>query len=460
VNPPSSVVAIVLAAGLGTRMRSRTPKILHLLSGRPMLAHVLDVADAASRRRPLVVYSPATEAVCETFADRASFALQEVPRGTGDALHAALDALAQDASEALVLSGDTPLLRSETIAALAEQRRADGAVMTLTTFRPEEPRAYGRVVLQGGDVIRIVERKDATPDELAIEDMNAGLYAFDVAWVRERIGALTPSPVTGELYLTQLVELARADGRRVTAYALDDELEALGVDDRVQLATAEAELRWRITERHMLAGVTVEDPLAVYIGAEVELAQDVVVEPGVVLRGRTRVGSGSRLGAGSQLIDSTVGARSVVWASVLESAVVGDDVTIGPFSHLRPGALVEAGAQIGNFAEIKKSRLGPRSKQHHFSYLGDADVGADVNIGAGTITANFDGRRKHRTTIGDRAFIGSDTILRAPITVGDDALTGAGSVVTKDVPPGKIAVGVPARIREPRRKPDDEPPGA
>jgi bifunctional UDP-N-acetylglucosamine pyrophosphorylase/glucosamine-1-phosphate N-acetyltransferase len=246
----------------------------------------------------------------------------------------------------------------------------------------------------------------------------------------------------------------------VTAYALDDELEALGVDDRVQLATAEAELRWRITERHMLAGVTVEDPLAVYIGAEVELAQDVVVEPGVVLRGRTRVGSGSRLGAGSQLIDSTVGARSVVWASVLESAVVGDDVTIGPFSHLRPGALVEAGAQIGNFAEIKKSRLGPRSKQHHFSYLGDADVGADVNIGAGTITANFDGRRKHRTTIGDRAFIGSDTILRAPITVGDDALTGAGSVVTKDVPPGKIAVGVPARIRDPRRKPDDEPPGA
>jgi bifunctional UDP-N-acetylglucosamine pyrophosphorylase/glucosamine-1-phosphate N-acetyltransferase len=425
-----------------------------------MLAHVLDAADTATGRRPLVVYSPATEAVCETFADRADFALQDVPRGTGDALRAALDVLDSTAAEALVLSGDTPLLRSETVAALAEQRRADGAVMTLTTFRPEDPRAYGRVVLEGDDVIRIVERKDATSDELAIEDMNAGLYAFDAAWLRDRIGALTPSSVTGELYLTQLVELARADGRRVTAYALDDELEALGVDDRVQLATAEAELRWRIVERHMLAGVTVEDPLAVYIGAEVELAQDVLVEPGVVLRGRTRVGTGSRLGAGSQLIDSTVGDRTTIWASVLECAVVGDDVTIGPFSHLRPGAVVETGAEVGNFAEIKKSRLGPRSKQHHFSYLGDADVGSDVNIGAGTITANYDGRRKHRTTIGDRAFIGSDTILRAPITVGNDALTGAGSVVTKDVPPGKIAVGVPARIREPRRKPDEEPPRA
>ncbi len=425
-----------------------------------MLAHVLDAADTATGRRPLVVYSPATEAVCETFADRADFALQDVPRGTGDALRAALDVLDSTAAEALVLSGDTPLLRSETVAALAEQRRADGAVMTLTTFRPEDPRAYGRVVLEGDDVIRIVERKDATSDELAIEDMDAGLYAFDAAWLRDRIGALTPSSVTGELYLTQLVELARADGRRVTAYALDDELEALGVDDRVQLATAEAELRWRIVERHMLAGVTVEDPLAVYIGAEVELAQDVLVEPGVVLRGRTRVGTGSRLGAGSQLIDSTVGDRTTIWASVLESAVVGDDVTIGPFSHLRPGAVVETGAEVGNFAEIKKSRLGPRSKQHHFSYLGDADVGSDVNIGAGTITANYDGRRKHRTTIGDRAFIGSDTILRAPITVGNDALTGAGSVVTKDVPPGKIAVGVPARIREPRPKPDEEPPRA
>ncbi len=425
-----------------------------------MLALVLDAADAATGRRPVVVYSPATEAVCETFAERADFALQDVPRGTGDALRAALDVLDPAATEALVLSGDTPLLRSETVASLAEQRRADGAVMTLTTFRPEDPRAYGRVVLDGDDVVRIVERKDATPDELAIEDMNAGLYAFDVAWLRERIGALTPSPASGELYLTQLVELARADGRRVTAYALDDELEALGVDDRVQLATAEAELRWRITERHMLAGVTVEDPLAVYVGPEVELAQDVVLEPGVVLRGRTRVGTGSRVGAGSQLVDSVVGERSTVWASILESAIVGDDVTIGPFSHLRPGAVVEAGAEVGNFAEIKKSRLGPGSKQHHLSYLGDADVGADVNIGAGTITANYDGRRKHRTTIGDRAFIGSDTILRAPITVGNDALTGAGSVVTKDVPPGKIAVGVPARIREPRRKPDEEPPSA
>ena len=452
-NPPSPVLAIVLAAGLGTRMRSRTPKVLHPLSGRPLLGHVIDVARAATGRRPLVVYSPATAAVCEAFAEDADFALQEEPRGTGDALRAGVDAMSGDVAEAVVLSGDTPLLRPASVVALAALRRADDAAMSLATFRPDDARAYGRVILDGKDVERIVERKDAT-DDLDVEDMNAGVYAFDVAWLRERVRHLTPSAATGELYLTQLVELARADGRRVTAFALDDDLEALGVDDRVQLAAAEAELRWRIVERHMVAGVTVEDPLAVYVGDDVELGQDVVLEPGVILRGRTRVGAASRIGAGSQLIDSIVGERSVVWASVLESAEVGDDASVGPFAHLRPGAVVEAGAEVGNFAEMKKARLGRRSKQHHFSYLGDADVGSDVNIGAGTITANYDGRSKHRTVIGDGAFIGSDTILRAPVTVGEGAFTGAGSVVTKDVPPGKLAVGVPARIRQPRARPE------
>jgi bifunctional UDP-N-acetylglucosamine pyrophosphorylase/glucosamine-1-phosphate N-acetyltransferase len=422
-----------------------------------MLAYVLDVARAATGSRPLVVYSPATEAVCEAFSGEADFARQDEPRGTGDALRAAIDALDPAVGEAVVLSGDTPLLRPESVTALAERRRADGAAMTVSTFRPDDPRAYGRVVVEGGEVVRMVEQKDAGDDDLAIEDLNAGLYAFDVAWLRERVHDLSPSPATGELYLTQLVELARADGRRVTAFTLEDDLEALGVDDRVQLAAAEAEIRWRIVERHMIAGVTVEDPLAVYVGADVELAQDVVLEPGVIIRGRSRVGAASRIGAGSQLVDSTVGERAVVWASVLESAEVGDDATVGPFAHLRRGAVVEAAAEVGNFAEIKQARLGRRSKQHHVSYLGDAEVGADVNIGAGTITANYDGRRKHRTVIGDGAFIGSDTILRAPVTVGEGALTAAGSVVTKDVPPGKLAVGVPARIREPRHKPEEPP---
>jgi bifunctional UDP-N-acetylglucosamine pyrophosphorylase / glucosamine-1-phosphate N-acetyltransferase len=437
-------------------MRSRLPKVLHPLAGRPLLAWVVEAAHAATGADPTIVYSPHTEALRETFAGRAVFALQDESRGTGDALRAALEAVPERTAELLVLSGDTPLLGPETIRDLAARRRADGAAMTLTTFQPEDPRAYGRVELQGGEVLRVVEAKDASPDELdGLPDLNAGLYAFDAAWLRGRIGDLRPSPATGELYLTELVELARADGRKVTSYELEDDLELLGVDDRVQLATAEAELRWRIVEGHLLGGVTMEDPTSVFVDADVEIEPDVTLGPNVILRGRTRIGGGSRIGAGSQIHDSVIGQRCSIWASVLESAEVEDDVTIGPFSHLRPGSSIGQGARLGNFAEVKGSRIGPRSQQHHFSYIGDADVGEGVNIGAGTVTANYDGTAKHRTTIGDRAFIGSDTMLIAPVSVGDDAATAAGSVVNRDVPSGKVAVGVPARLRERKPRPQD-----
>jgi bifunctional UDP-N-acetylglucosamine pyrophosphorylase / glucosamine-1-phosphate N-acetyltransferase len=445
---------VVLAAGLGTRMRSRTPKVLHPLCGRPMLAYVLDAARSATGVRPLVVYSPPTEAVCEAFSGEAAFALQEEPRGTGDALRSAIKHLAVGGDEIVVLSGDTPLLRPETIKAIAEQRRRDGAAMTLATFRPDDARAYGHVELEDDEVRRIVEAKDGTDDELAsIPDLNAGLYAFDVAWLRSAIAGLAPSPATGEIYLTGLVDLAYRDGRRVTAFPIEDDLELLGVDDRVQLATAEAELRWRIIEAHLLAGVTMEDPLSVYVDATVELDSDVTLEPHVILRGRTRIGRETIVGAGSRIVDSVVGERCRIWASVLEDSEVEDDVHVGPFSHIRAGASIAEGARLGNFAEVKKSRLGRGTKQHHFSYIGDAEVGDRVNIGAGTITANYDGQAKHRTTIGDGAFIGSDTMLVAPVTVGEGAATGAGAVVTRDVPPGKVAVGVPARLRERRTKP-------
>lgn len=436
-------------------MRSRLPKLLHPLCGRPLLGYAIEAAREALRARPLVVYSPHTAAVCEIFADEADFALQNEPRGTGDALRAALEALPDAIAELIVISGDTPLLTPETIREVAEQRRADGAAMTLTAFRPEDPRAYGRVELDGGEVLRVVEARDGLPgaDEQEQLDLNAGLYAFDADWLRERISSLTPSPATGELYLTELVALARADGRRVTAYELEDDLELLGVDDRVQLATAEAELRWRILERHLLAGVTMHDPTSVHVDASVQLATDVVLEPNVILRGATRIGSDTVVGAGSQIHDSLIGERCRIWASVLESAELEDDVQVGPFAHLRAGASIGRGARLGNFAEVKQSRIGPGTQQHHFSYIGDADVGSRVNIGAGTITANFDGQDKHRTVIGDRAFIGSDTMLIAPVTVGEDAATGAGSVVTHDVPPGKVAVGVPARLRDRRSKP-------
>jgi bifunctional UDP-N-acetylglucosamine pyrophosphorylase/glucosamine-1-phosphate N-acetyltransferase len=459
-TPRHNTAAVILAAGLGTRMRSRRAKMLHPLCGRPMLAYVIDAAVAATGGRPLVVTSPATAAVREAFGDAVDWALQDEPRGTGDAVRAALAAMtgpAASVTEMVVLSADTPLLTAATITALVAQRRADRAAICLATTRPEDPEGYGRIVRDRAGVAGIVEEKDATKAERAIEEVNAGLYAFDATWLRARIGALRPSPVSGEIYLTDLVALARADGRAVTALEVEDEMELAGINDRVQLATVEADLRWRILESHLLAGVSMEDPTTVFIDASVEIGQDVVLEPNVLLRGSTRVGAETIIGTGSQLIDAVVGERCVIRASVLESCSVEDEVTVGPFAHLRKGASIGRGAELGNFAEVKQSRLGPGTRQHHFSYIGDAEVGAGVNIGAGTVTVNYDGRRKHRTVIGAGAFIGSDSMLIAPLTVGEGAATAAGSVVTRDVPPGKIAVGVPARMRERRPLPPDEP---
>jgi bifunctional UDP-N-acetylglucosamine pyrophosphorylase / glucosamine-1-phosphate N-acetyltransferase len=448
-------VAIVLAAGLGTRMKSRLPKVLHPLCGRPMLAYVIDAARDATGERPLVVYSPATAALRDAFAGEADFALQDEPRGTGDALRAALAALPDDAGEVLVLSGDVPRVSAELLGDLLEQRRLDHAALALTSVAALEPRQLGRVVRsEAGSVERIVEVKDATDDELDIGEINAGLYAFDADWLRSRIGSLTPSPTTGELYLTELVTIARADGRLVAALDVEDDGRLLGINDRSELAQAEWDLRTEINERHMRNGVTMRDPSTVYIDATVELAEDVTLEPNVILRGSTKIGEGSVVGSASQLIDATVGAGCGVWASIVESSTIEDGAQVGPFSHVRGGAVIGEGAMVGNFAEVKNSRLGKGMKQHHVSYIGDADVGAGTNVGAGTITANWDGVTKHRTTIGERVFLGVDTVLRAPVTLGDGSKTGAGAVVTHDVPPGKLVVGVPARIREPKPSTD------
>jgi bifunctional UDP-N-acetylglucosamine pyrophosphorylase/glucosamine-1-phosphate N-acetyltransferase len=466
VTPPSTgtpprIAAVVLAAGLGTRMKSRTPKLVHTLCGRPMVAYVVDAARAATGTRPLVVTSPATAAVRDALADEVDYALQAEPRGTGDAVAAALAALPEDLDEVVVVIGDVPLLESPLLTELIEERRLDEAAIALVAVDAVEPGNLGRVVRDdAGAVDRIVERKDATDGELAVSEVNSGLYAFDAAWLRGRIGSLRPSPKTGELYLTELVELARRDGRLVVALTVDDDGRLTGINDRAELAQAEWDLRSRINAAAMRAGVTMRDPSTVYLDSTVTIAEDVTLEPNVILRGRTSVGARSIIGAGSQVVDSTIGADCVVWASIVESSTVEDGVRIGPFSHLRPGSSVGHGVEIGNFAELKNARLGPRVKQHHVSYLGDAELGADTNVGAGTITANYDGQQKQRTTIGERVFLGVDTMLRAPLTIGDDARTGAGAVVTRDVPAGKLAVGVPARIREPRPRPapDDTAP--
>jgi bifunctional UDP-N-acetylglucosamine pyrophosphorylase/glucosamine-1-phosphate N-acetyltransferase len=391
-------------------------------------------------------------AIRDVIGERATYALQDEPRGTGDAVRAGLGAVAEDAAEILVLSGDVPLLTADDLSAIIESRRQDDAAIALATVFAAEPDALGRVIRsEFGTVERIVEIKDATEEELAESEVNAGLYAFDAAWLRRRIASLEPSATTGELYLTELVALAREDGRLVTAVAFEDDGRFDGINDRSQLAAAEWNLRVRRNEDHMRAGVTMRDPSTAYVDWDVVLAADVTLEPNVILRGRTSVGAGSVIGAGSQLIDSTVGANARVWASVIEASTIEDEATVGPFSHLRPGSVVGRGAEVGNFAELKNAHLGAGSKQHHVSYLGDAEIGERVNVGAGSITANYDGARKHRTTIGDGAFIGVDTMIVAPRDIGAGARTGAGAVVTKDVPAGKLAVGVPARIREARK---------
>jgi bifunctional UDP-N-acetylglucosamine pyrophosphorylase/glucosamine-1-phosphate N-acetyltransferase len=445
-------VAIVLAGGLGTRMRSTVPKLLHELCGRPMLAYVLDAARAVTGGAPIVVVSPATEGIRDAFPGAATFALQDRPAGTGDALRAGLAAVTSGVDEVLVLNGDVPLVAVDLLADLLAARRATGAAMALISFETWDPGRLGRVIrsADGDRVARIVEVKDATEDELEVSEVNAGLYAFDAAWLRGAIRRLEPSPVTGELYLTGLVDLATADGRAVVPVEAPEDGTLDGINDRAELAAATVMLRERINTQWLESGVTMLDPATAYVDAQVELGPDVTLEPNVILRGRTRIGEGTVIGAGSQLLDTTIGPRCRIWASVLERSEVEEGATIGPFSHLRPGSSIGPGAEIGNYAEIKNSRLEAGVKSHHMSYLGDAHVGEGTNVGAGTVTANYDGVRKHRTEIGKRVFLGVATLLRAPITLGDGSRTGAGAVVTKDVPPGKLAVGMPARLRDPR----------
>ena len=469
-EPSIRTAAVVLAAGLGTRMRSRTPKMLHPLCGRPMLAYVLDAWEAAlpeldgtgaRAAAPIVVYSPAVESIRDVVGERGRLVLQDVPRGTGDAVRVALESIPGDAGEILVLSGDVPLASADQLVAVVEQRRLDDAAIALASVYAADPAELGRVVRsEFGSVERIVETRDATPDELETNEVNAGLYAFDAAWLRRRIESLTPSASNGELYLTDLIQLAREDGRIVSAVGFEDDGTLDGINDRSQLAQAEWALRVRINEAHMRAGVSMRDPSTVYVDWSVKLGQDVVLEPGVLLRGETAIGDGSVIGPNATIDDSRIGAGCRVWLSVVERSEVDDGATVGPYSHLRTGSHIGAGAEIGNFAEVKNSRLGKRVKQHHMCYLGDADLGDGTNVGAGTITANWDGQAKNRTTIGQDVFLGVDTMLVAPVEVGDGAKTGAGAVVTKDVPPGKLAVGVPARIREPRVRPGQPEPSS
>ena len=440
------VVGVVLAAGKGTRMKSKRPKVLHPLLGRPMAAYALRAVEQATGRRPVVVVGHQAEVVRAGLGpERADYVLQEPPLGTGHAVQQTRTLLQGRARVILVTNGDMPLLRAETLRALLDAHRRHAGPITLLTVVADDPRGFGRIVRDAqGHVQAIVEEAHATPEQKAIRELNVGVYAFDADWLWPALDALPLSP-KGEYYLTDTVALAVAQGRPVHAVTLADPTEAIGVNTRVHLAEAAAVLQQRIVRRWMLAGVTFVDPRRVYVEDTVTLGQDTVVWPDTYLLGDTHIGPESEIGPNTYIRDSRVGARCRVFASVLEQAVVEDQVDIGPYGHLRKGAHLAQGVHMGNFGEVKNAYLGPGVKMGHFSYIGDATIEAGVNIGAGTITCNYDGERKHPTYIGAGAFIGSDTMLVAPVRIGRGARTGAGAVVTRDVPDYTLAVGVPAR---------------
>ena len=437
--------AIVLAAGQGTRMRSRIPKVLHPLAGRPLIDHVLDALADAGVSQLVVVTGHGADAVEEAVASRAATARQVPQHGTADAVRVGLGAVDGDAATVLVTMGDAPLQPSSLFSAILHERERGDPAVVLVSARLANATGYGRVVrTTDGKAASIVEEADADEATRAIDEINVGTYAFDAAWLRGAIPRVTAS-ASGEQYLTDLVAMAVADGRAVTVVEAEDAADTIGINDRVALAVAEERMRRRIVERHMRDGVTIVDPATIRIDAAVEIGQDARIEPWTILEGTTVIAQDALIGPNAHVRDSRIGPRSHVWASVIEESTVAEDVEIGPFAHLRPGSEVGPRCRIGNFAEIKKSRLGAGTQQHHFSYLGDAEIGENVNVGAGSVTANFDGTAKHRTVIGDRASIGVDTMMVAPVTIGEGATTGAGSVVTRDVAPGKMVVGVPAR---------------
>ena len=441
-----NLAAVVLAAGQGTRMHSAYPKVLHRLGGHPLVSYALNAAQALTGGPPVLVVGVGAEAVQAAVGDRARYALQAEQLGTAHAVAQARPLLEGQCTAVLVTYADMPLLRAATLRALVEAQAANPGPLTLLSTRSHGLRDFGRVLRDAeGHVCGVVEAIQATPEQYALSEVNVGAYCFDAAWLWAALPRLPLSP-KGEYYLTDLVGLAVAEGGRVGSVTTDDETEAIGINTRVQLAEAEAALRRRINERWMLAGVTLLDPASTYIDPEATLGPDTTVLPNTHIEGRSVIGSGCVIGPNTILRDTTIGDHSRVEASVLEGAVLAEEVSVGPFAHLRKGARLERGAHMGNFGEVKNATLGPGVKMGHFSYVGDADIGAEVNIGAGTITCNFDGTRKHHTTVGAGAFIGSDSLLVAPLTIGENARTGAGAVVTKDIPPDSLAVGVPARV--------------
>lgn len=451
------VTAVLLAAGQGTRMKSNLPKVLHPLAGKPMLWHALRAIGQATNEKPVVVVGHGADQVQAFLGDTAISVLQEPQLGTAHAAMQAEPVLRGTADYVIVTYADMPLLRGEVFQQLVETQQKNSGPLSMLTVIADDPRGFGRIVRkENGSVAVIVEEYVATPEQKAIKELNVGAYCFSAEWLWDALARIKKNPQKGEYYLTDTVELAVKDGLRVQALVHDDLLETIGINTRVHLAEAEAAMRQRINRDLMLAGVSMIDPASTYIEAGVTIGQDTLVYPNTYIQGETSIGERCEIGPNAHIRNSRIGDECKVFMSVMEGAHLENHVDMGPFARLRKGAHLMDHVHMGNFGEVKDSTLGPGVKMGHFSYIGNATIGANTNIGAGTITCNYDGQKKHHTEIGEDAFIGSDTMLVAPLKLGDRARTGAGAVVTKDIPEDSLAVGMPARVIRKLEKRDSD----
>lgn len=442
----NTVDVVILAAGKGTRMQSKLPKVLHPLAGRPFVMYSVDAAAAVSTGKPTLVIGHQGERVRETVGEAARYVEQNEQLGTGHAVAQARDLLEGTSDYVIVIYADMPLLRSATLQGLLTiQKQNESGPFSMLTYTTDNPRGFGRIVRgEGGSVQAIVEEADATEEQKAIREVNIGIYCFESEWLWAHLDDI-PLSAKGEYYLTDLVAIAVEEGHHIKAAVMDDPVEAIGINTRVHLAEAEAALRERVNRELMGAGVTLIDPATTYIHPTVSIGQDTLIYPNTIIEGYTSIGPGCTIGPNTIIRNSSLGSACRVETSVIEQATLENHVDVGPFAHLRKGAYLENDVHMGNFGEVKNSRLRRGVKMGHFGYIGDGDIGEETNIGAGTITCNYDGENKHKTVVGRKVFIGSDTMLVAPVELGDGARTGAGSVVTANVPAGTLVYGVPAK---------------